>query len=46
MCYVTIVCCYNNERMYADFQDTLRYVVYSHQDIILTEPDNLEKFVS
>lgn len=23
-----------------------KYVVYTHQDIILTEPDNLEKFVS
>ena len=82
MCKVTVVCCYNNEKAYSDFMNTLKtqtepyeligidnrsnknfsscsaaynsiidsvktkYVVYSHQDIILTAPDNLKDFVS
>ncbi|MBQ7665740.1 MAG: hypothetical protein IJS42_03395 [Synergistaceae bacterium] len=79
---VTIVCCYNNEKVYNDFVNTLKsqtlgydligidnrgnnrftscagaynsvindvktkYVIYSHQDILLTEPDMLQRFIS
>ena len=79
---VTVICCWNNEKMYGDFVSTLKaqnlpceligidnrgnkgftscaaaynsvidrvktkYVVYSHQDILLNEPDTLAKFVS
>lgn len=82
MSEVTIVCCYNDLKMYDDFVNTLKaqnisceligidnrnnkafkscsraynsvkdkittkYVIYSHQDIVLTEPDILAKFVS
>ena len=82
MSEVTVICCWNNEKMYSDFVDTLKaqtcpyeligidnrgnksfescaaaynsviaqvktkYVVYSHQDILLNEPDTLAKFVS
>ena len=79
---VTVLCCWNNEKVYQDFAATLKaqtipyeligidnrgnkgftscasaynsvlddvktkYVVFSHQDILLSEPDALEKFVS
>ena len=79
---VTVVCCWNNEKLYSDFEDTLKsqtcpceiigidnrgnkcfiscaaaynsvigqvktkYVVYSHQDILLNEADALEKFAA
>ena len=82
MSEVTIVCCYNNEKVYGDFVETLesqtcpyeliginnvgnknfkscasaynsviaqvktKYVIYSHQDILLNKPDLLEKFMS
>ena len=79
---VTIVCCYNDEKMYQDFVSTVKaqsvpceiigidnrgnraftscasaynsvidrvrtkFVVYSHQDILLEEPESMGKFVS
>ena len=79
---VTVVCCYNNKKMYDEFISTLKtqtvqceiigidntgnnrfsscssaynsainqiktkYVIYSHQDILLNEPDTVEKFIS
>ena len=79
---ITVVCCWNNEKVYSDFVDTLKaqtcrceiigidnrsnkgftscaaaynsvidriktkYVIYSHQDILLQDPEALEKFVS
>ena len=82
MSNVTVICCYNNEKVYGDFVNTLKtqtcpyeligidnrgngkftscataynsvidrvktkYVIYSHQDILLSKPDHLAKFVS
>ena len=82
MSEVTVICCYNNERMYSDFVNALKtqtcpyeligidnrgngkftscaaaynsvvdrvktkYVVYSHQDILLNSPDLLSKFAA
>ena len=82
MSEVTVICCWNNEKVYSDFVSTLKtqtcpyeligidnigngkftscaaaynsaidkvktkYVIYSHQDILLSRPDNLAKFVS
>ena len=79
---VTVICCYNNEKVYGEFVKTLeaqtckydliginnvgnktfkscanaynsvinqvktKYVIYSHQDILLNKPDMLEKFVA
>ena len=78
---ITIVCCYNNEKIYNDFVDSLKtqtcnyeligidntsnkkfsscasaynsvlnqirtkYVIFSHQDILLNKPDSLAKFL-
>ena len=82
MSEVTVICCWNDEKMYGDFVNTLKtqdcpyeligidnrgngafkscaaaynsvinqvktkYVVYSHQDILMNEPDTLGKFVA
>ena len=79
---ITVICCWNNEKAYNDFVDTLKaqtyqceiigidnkgnkrftscaaaynsvigkiktkYVIYSHQDILLNEADTLEKFAA
>ena len=79
---ITVICCWNDEKAYNDFVDTLKaqtyqseiisidnkgnksftscaaaynsvigqvktkYVVYSHQDILLNEADALEKFAA
>ena len=79
---ISIVCCYNNEKMYNDFVGTVnsqsipceviginncgnktftscaaaynsvinqiktKYVIYSHQDIVLQDSDSLKKFLS
>lgn len=79
---ITVVCCWNNEKVYSDFVGTLKaqtcqceiigidnrgnqgftscaaaynsvidriktkYVIYSHQDILLNDQEALEKFVS
>ena len=79
---ISIVCCYNNEKMYNDFvgnvnsqsipceviginncgnktftscaaaynsvinQVKTKYVIYSHQDIVLEDSDSLKKFLS
>ena len=82
MSNVTVICCYNNEKVYGDFVNTLKtqtcpyeligidnrgngkftscaaaynsvidrvktkYVIYSHQDIMLNTPDFLSKFAA
>lgn len=82
MSEVTIVCCYNNEKVFSDFVNTLKpqtaayeligidnsgnkgfsscaaaynsvisqvktkYVIYAHQDILLTGSNQLEQFVN
>ena len=82
MCYVTLVCCWTNEKMYSDLvkciesqtipckiigidnrgnkgftscasaynsvmnQIATKYVIYSHQDIVLNNSGVIEKFVS